>query len=64
MLPMSPARDASRPRSISPGLAASLYMRGLILGRQGKAEGKADLAAARLIRPRIDEDYKRYGITP
>lgn len=48
----------------APGLAASLYMRGLILGRQGKAEGKADLAAARLINPRIDEDYKRYGIAP
>lgn len=48
----------------APGLAASLYMRGLILGRQGKAEGKADLAAARLINPRIDEDYKRYGIQP
>ena len=36
----------------------------LILSRQGKAEGKADLAAARTIRPRIDEDYKRYGIIP
>ena len=48
----------------APGQAASLYMRGLILGRQGKAEGKADLAAARLINPRIDEDYKRYGIAP
>jgi tetratricopeptide (TPR) repeat protein len=49
----------------SPGLAASLYMRGVIHKRQG--DGKAaevDLAAARMIAPLIDERYQRYGITP
>ena len=39
-------------------------MRGIILGKQGKPEGKRDLIAARTMRPRIDDDYKRYGIVP
>jgi tetratricopeptide (TPR) repeat protein len=47
-----------------PDQAASLYMRGIILGKQGKPDAKADLIAARAIRPRIDEDYRRYGIVP
>jgi tetratricopeptide (TPR) repeat protein len=46
-----------------PAQAASLYLRGIVLKRQGKS-GDADLAAARLISPRIDEDYARYGIKP
>lgn len=56
--------DLTAALDTAPDQPASLYMRGLILSRQGKAEGKADLAAARTIRPRIDEDYKRYGIIP
>ncbi|MEH3158029.1 MAG: tetratricopeptide repeat protein [Sphingomonas taxi] len=48
----------------APDQAASLYLRGVILSHQGKPEGKTDLIAARTIRPRIDDDYKRYGIVP
>ncbi|WP_233503675.1 DUF3857 domain-containing protein [Sphingomonas psychrotolerans] len=47
-----------------PDMAASLYMRGVIRKRAGTAGGDADLAAARMIAPRIDEDYARYGIKP
>ncbi|MEN3748913.1 DUF3857 domain-containing protein [Sphingomonas sp. HF-S3] len=47
----------------SPNMTASLYMRGITLNRQGK-NGNADLAAARMMSPRIDEDYARYGIKP
>ena len=48
----------------APDQAASLYMRGVIREKQGNAAAKTDLAAARTISPRIDEDYKRYGIVP
>ncbi len=49
----------------APELAASLYMRGIIRGKQGAApESKADLASARLISPLIDRDYSRFGIKP
>lgn len=48
----------------APDLAASLFMRGIIRKRTGAAGADADLAAARMISPRIDEDYARYGIKP
>ena len=48
-----------------PNLSASLFMRGVIRKKQGDAKGSAtDLAAARLIRPLVDQDYARYGIVP
>jgi tetratricopeptide (TPR) repeat protein len=48
-----------------PGAAASLYLRGAIARRKGDAKaGDADLAAARLLSPQIDEDYAHYGIKP
>lgn len=47
----------------SPGQSASLFLRGVVLKRQGKS-GDADLAAARMISPRIDAEYARYGIKP
>ncbi len=47
----------------SPDMTASLYMRGITLSRQGK-NGSVELAAARMMSPRIDEDYARYGIKP
>jgi tetratricopeptide (TPR) repeat protein len=48
----------------TPDLAASLFMRGVIRKQTGAAGGDADLAAARMIWPRVDEDYARYGIKP
>ncbi|MCU6453651.1 DUF3857 domain-containing protein [Sphingomonas sp. A2-49] len=56
--------DLAASLDVSPDEAASLYMRGVILGKQGKPGAKADLIAARTLRPRIDEDYRRYGIVP
>jgi hypothetical protein len=40
-------------------------MRGVIRKRTGDAaEAQADLAAARLLSPQIDEEYGRWGIKP
>lgn len=47
----------------SPDLSSSLFMRGVIRKRRGDAAGSAeDLAAARLIAPRIDKLFGRWGI--
>ncbi|WP_308461848.1 DUF3857 domain-containing protein [Sphingomonas folli] len=57
--------DVSAALTDSPDLAASLYMRGVLLGRLGrKGESEAALANARLVYPQIDRDYRRYGIAP
>lgn len=48
----------------SPDMAASLYLRGVVRKRTGDKDADADLAAARMIWPRVDEDYARYGIKP
>lgn len=50
--------------SEAPDMAASLFMRGVIRKQTGAQGADADLAAARMIAPRIDEDYARYGIKP
>lgn len=48
-----------------PGLAASRFMRGVVLGRLGrKPEAAADLAIARAIDPVVEKTYARFGITP
>ncbi|WP_404334408.1 DUF3857 domain-containing protein [Sphingomonas sp. MMS12-HWE2-04] len=57
--------DLNAALDLSPGQGASLYMRGVIRKQQGDAKGSTDdLAAARLMSARIDEDYARYGIKP
>src|SRR3569623_299535 len=56
--------DLNAALDLNPALAASLFMRGVIHKRQGDKAGDADLAAARLISPRVDRDYAKYGITP
>ncbi|QNA84823.1 DUF3857 domain-containing protein [Sphingomonas sp. So64.6b] len=57
--------DIAEALDISPDLPASLYVRGVIRKRMGQgALGDADLAAARTMNPRIDEDYARYGVKP
>jgi tetratricopeptide (TPR) repeat protein len=48
----------------APGMSASLYMRGVIRTKTGAPGAADDLAAARMISPRIDEDYVKYGIKP
>ncbi len=47
-----------------PEQAASLYMRGVIGKRTKAKDADAYLAAARMIEPRIDEQFARYGIKP
>jgi len=49
---------------LSRGMAASMYMRGIIRKRMGNAQGDADLTAARMMSPAIDRDYARWGIKP
>ncbi len=57
--------DIAAALDIVPDLPASLYLRGVIRKRNGEAAlGDADLAAARQMSPRIDEDYARYGVKP
>ena len=47
-----------------PEQAGSLYLRAAILARRGGTDprGPVDLAGARTISPRIDEEYARYGV--
>lgn len=48
-----------------PDQAASLYLRGVVLHKQGKAAaGDRDLATARALSSQIDRDYRKWGIVP
>lgn len=48
-----------------PAAAGSLYLRGIVQSRTGKASNAAaDLADARLLSPQIDAEYARFGIKP
>ena len=47
-----------------PGQSASLFLRGIVRKRMGDKRGDEDLAAARTMAPRVDEDYAEYGIKP
>lgn len=50
---------------LKPDLTESLFGRGLARLRKGlKAEGEADLAAARKLDAEVDARYVRYGLTP
>ena len=56
--------DLNAALTATPDLAASLYMRGVIGKRTGAKDADADLAAARMMAPRIDEEYGKFGIKP
>ncbi|MEG3175416.1 DUF3857 domain-containing protein [Sphingomonas sp. RB3P16] len=57
--------DLDAALALRPAAAASLFMRSVVRARLGNRAGAAsDLAAARLLAPRIDETYARYGIKP
>ena len=57
--------DVNAALDIAPSLPSSLFLRGVILEKQGKnADGAVDLAGARLISPQIGAKYARYGIKP
>jgi hypothetical protein len=56
--------DSDAAVAASPGSSSSLFLRGIIKARMGKAPAAAaDIADARLIQPSIDAEFKRYGIT-
>ena len=57
--------DIEAALDIAPGQGPTLYLRGVIRRRRNDtAAGNADLAAARLMNPAIDVDYKRWGVEP
>ncbi|MDT8759490.1 DUF3857 domain-containing protein [Sphingomonas psychrotolerans] len=56
--------DLNAALEVAPSQGASLYLRGVVRRRMNDKAGEEDLAAARLMWPRIDEDYARYGIEP
>lgn len=57
--------DLNAALDVAPDQVASLYLRGIVRKRMGDAAGsETDLVAARLMSPRIDEDYAKYGIKP
>lgn len=46
-----------------PSAASSLFLRGIVKAKLGKAkDGEADLAGARLLSPKVDAEYARWGI--
>ena len=56
-------RDFNAVLRNSPGAAASLFMRGVILGLLNrKAEAAKDALPARRLRPSMNKQYGRYGI--
>jgi tetratricopeptide (TPR) repeat protein len=58
-------RDLDAVLNAQPAMAESRFMRGVVLARMDrKAESVSDLEVARRLKPRIDEDYARFGIKP
>jgi regulator of sirC expression with transglutaminase-like and TPR domain len=47
-----------------PDMPAALYLRGVVRKAKGDAGGSADLAAARMMAPRIDIEYAKWGVKP
>lgn len=56
--------DLDAALELAPGEAASLYLRSLVRTRAGKPGAADDLTGARMMYPRIDEQYSRHGIKP
>jgi tetratricopeptide (TPR) repeat protein len=58
-------RDLDAVLAQEPGMAASRYLRAVVLGKLARpTEGARDLALARRIYPSIDTRYARYGLKP
>ena len=56
--------DLDSALELTPGLAASHYLRGAILLEQGEERGRDDIAIALRIAPEIVNWYKQHGIAP
>jgi tetratricopeptide (TPR) repeat protein len=58
-------RDLDAVLNAVPSMAESRFMRGVILARlDRKTESATELEMARRLKPRIDQEYARYGIKP
>lgn len=57
--------DLNAALDIVPDMPAAVYLRGIVLSHRGDASGaKRDLDVARILSPRIAEDYDRWGVKP
>ncbi|WP_423601697.1 DUF3857 domain-containing protein [Sphingomonas sp. MS122] len=56
--------DLNAALDAEPDMAAALYMRGVVRKAAGQAGSDTDLAAARMMSPRIDTEYGKWGIRP
>ncbi|UYY79135.1 DUF3857 domain-containing protein [Sphingomonas sp. R1] len=56
--------DLNAALDVAPLQSSSLFLRGVIRGKTGDKAAAEDLAAARMIWPRVDGDYARFGIKP
>ena len=56
--------DLASALDVSPGLAASHYLRGVILLEQGDKAGRNDIDIALRIAPELEAQYARHGIVP
>lgn len=55
--------DLDRVLELNPGLAASLYMRGIIRMEQANRAGRDDIATALRMAPELEAQYARHGLT-
>ncbi len=56
--------DLNAALDAAPDLSAALYLRGAVRKVKGDAGADTDLAGARLMSPRIDAEYGKWGIKP
>jgi len=56
--------DLDAALELSPGLAPSLYLRGVIRQTAGDAGGRQDVATALAMSPQLEGFYDRHGIAP
>ena len=57
-------KDLDAALAVAPGLAASRFMRGVILLEKGDQAGRKDVEAALRIAPELADRYARHGIKP
>ncbi|MBX7527061.1 DUF3857 domain-containing protein [Qipengyuania vesicularis] len=62
--PQAALADLDSALELSPGLAASHYLRGAIRLEQGDKRGKEDIEIALRIAPEVKAQYAMHGITP
>ena len=56
--------DLDSALNLTPGLAASHYLRGVILLEQGDRAGQKDIAIAMRLAPHLEAEYAQHGISP